>query len=183
MTALSPRIVTEFCRLCGWAYEAWLNHRELFDDNPRATELRDSHVGHAFARLSIVSQEYSLLQVVKLHDYAVVAGKVTLSIDYVLTYGGWSDPILQKLKALAERLEGFAAPLRSARNKVLSHNDLASVLSESQLGAFEKDADIAYFETLQEFVNVVHEEVIGGPWPFNDMVKTDIADLLAAITL
>jgi hypothetical protein len=90
MQALSASVIVEFCKLCGWAYEAWLNHRELFDQNPRAAELQNSWAGDALARLSVISQEYALLQVVKLHDRAVVSGNVTLGIDYIVTYGGWT---------------------------------------------------------------------------------------------
>lgn len=181
MHALSASVVLEFCKLCGWAYETWLNHRELFDQNPRAAELQKSWAGDALARLSIISQEYALLQVVKLHDRAVVTGNVTLGIDYIVTYGGWSDSVRAHLDALANELNDFASQLRGARNKSLSHNDLATIVAGAPLGAFSNGADDKYFRVLQEFVNTVHEQVIGGPWPFNDLVKNDVAALLARI--
>ena len=153
----------------------------MCDDNPRSAAIAASHEGSAFARLSIISQEYSLLQIVKLHDSAVVAGKVTLGIDFILKYGGWSDPVGSRLRDLARPLEDFAKQLRSVRNQSLSHNDLAAVLSNTTLGAFNKNDDVAYFEALQEFVDAVHEEVIGGPWPFSDIVLNDVAAFLARI--
>jgi hypothetical protein len=60
MSALSSLVATEFCKLCNWAYECWLNHRELFDDNPRASVLQQSHAGPELERLSIISHEYVL---------------------------------------------------------------------------------------------------------------------------
>jgi len=181
MHALSASVVNEFCKLCGWAYEAWLNHRELFDQNPRAAELQKSWARDALARLSVISQEYVLLQVVKLHDRAVVSGNVTLGIDYIVTYGGWSDSVRDHLDGLANDLKEFASQLRDARNKSLSHNDLATIVAGAALGGFTKGADEEYFKVLQEFVNTVHEQVIGGPWPFNDLVKNDVAAFLATI--
>lgn len=181
MSALSASVVVEFCKLCGWAYETWLNHRELFDQNPRAAELQKSWAGDAMARLSVISQEYALLQVVKLHDRAVVSGNVTLGIDYVLTYGGWPNSVRTHLEALAAELNAFASQLRDARNKSLSHNDLAAIVAGATLGAFTNGADEKYFKVLQEFVNTVHNQVIGGPWPFDDLVENDAGAFLATI--
>ena len=138
MSALSPFVIIEFCKLCGWAYECWLNHRELFDDNPRAVELRASFAGAALARLSEITHEYSLLQIAKLHDRAIVNGKVTLSLEYIITYGAWSPTVRGELEALEAKLSAFASQLREARNKSLSHNDLAAIVSGATLGAFTK---------------------------------------------
>jgi hypothetical protein len=181
MSALSRQVVEEFYKLCNWAYEAWLNHRELFDCNPQEVELQKSVANDALNRLSIISQEYSLHQIAKLHDSAIVSGNVTLGIDYIVKYGGWQQPVLTKLEELQKDLNKFADKLRSARNKILSHNDLVTILNGAVLGAFPNGEDERYFETLQEFVNVVYSEVIGGPAPFNDLVKNDVAGLLAII--
>lgn len=99
----------------------------------------------------------------------------------MVKYGAWSLEISTDLGRLAEKLDGFAKGLRTLRNKELSHNDLAAVLSGATLGEFERDEDIQYFETLQQFVNVVHEEVCGGPWPFDDLVRNDVAAFMAMI--
>jgi len=181
MSELSAPVVIEFCKLCGWAYESWLNHRELFDHNPRKAELQQSRAGDALNRLSIISQEYSLLQIVKLHDRAVVAGNITLGLEYVLTYGGWPDPIRVKLEGLSGELNAFASQLRSVRNKSLSHNDLATIVAGAMLGKFTDGEDEKYFRALQEFVNVVHDQVAGGPWPFDNLVKNDVVAFLATI--
>jgi len=181
MHALSTSVVEEFCRLCDWAHEVWLHHRALFDHNQRGTELLTSFAGEEWGRLSIISQEYSLLQIVKLHDPAVMNGKVTLGIDYMLTYGDWSDLVRGHLEELANELNGFASSLRGARNKLLSHNDLATIVAGASLGEFVDGADQEYFKALQDFVNTIHDAVIGGPWPFNDLVKNDVAAFLATI--
>jgi hypothetical protein len=140
-----------------------------------------SPAGRELARLSVISQEYSLLQIVKLHDKAAIKGKVTLGIDYVLTYDGWSDSVRDSLGELARKLGDFADQLRGARNKVLSHNDLATIAAGATLGEFADGDDVEYFKALQDFVNTVHDQVLGGPYQFNDLVKGDIADFLITI--
>ena len=181
MSGLSPRVVGEFCKLCDWAHQVWLNHRELFDENPRADELQKSMGADALTRLKTISHEYTLLQIAKLHDRVVVAGEVTLGVDFIVKYGAWNQPVLTKLAELAKQLNHFAESLRTVRNRALSHNDLAAILSGSVLGEFNKGEDIKYFEVLQEFVNIVHEEVIGGPAPFDDLVINDVAAFMAII--
>ena len=183
MPALSRVVVEEFCKLCDWSFQVWLNHRELFDDNPRAADLQKSMGAEALSRLRTISHEYTLHQIAKLHDRAVVAGEVTLGIEYIVKYGGWNQPVLAKLTDLAGKLNEFAQGLRTVRNRALSHNDLAAILSGSVLGEFAEDEDVKYFNVLQEFVNVVHAEVIGGPSPFDDLVKNDVAALMAMIKL
>jgi hypothetical protein len=179
--ALSASVVLEFCGLCNRAHELWLNHLELFDKNPRLTELMNSIAKDEFIRLSIISQEYSLLQVVKLHDPAVMKGNITLGINYVLTYGGWSDSVRACLTKLKAKLDCFASQLLDVRNKILSHNDLATIVAGATLGEFDEGADGKYFKALQEFVNIVHGEVIGVPYPFSETVKSDVAFFLRTI--
>lgn len=178
---LSPIIVEAFCDLCDNAHECWLNHLALFDKNPRNIEFLNSFIGGEWYRLFVISHEYSLLQIRKLHDKAVTSGKITLGIDYILKYGGWSDSVRFRLERLAGELNGLANKLDDVRNKMLSHNDLATILAKATLGEFDEGADEKYFKDLQEFVDIVYEEVIGGPRPFNTLVKKDVASFLDAI--
>jgi len=108
-------------------------------------------------------------------------GNVTLGIDYVLTYGDWSDSVRVHLETLKKELESLADQLREARNKILSHYDLSTILAAAPLGRFAEDDAERYFKTLQVFVDTVHNEVIGGPWPFCNLVENDVAAFLARI--
>ncbi len=181
MHALSAPVVKEFCNLCNRAHELWLNHLELFDNNPRHTELMKSIASCELKRLSVISQEYSLLQIIKLHDKAVMNGNINLGIDYVLTFGGWSDSVRDSLEALKKELDDFASQLHGVRNKILSHYDLQTILAGAPLGMFADGSAEKYFEALQEFVNIVHNQVVGGPYPFCNLVVNDIAYFLRTI--
>lgn len=181
MQESSNYIIIEFCKLCSWAHETWLNHKELFERNPIERKVQLSGAADVMSRLSIISQEYSLLQIVKLHDKAIVNGNITLGIDYVIKYFAWDESTRKKLKELEIKLNNFSSKIKSARNKCLSHNDLESILAGENLGEFQEGEDDAYFECLQEFVNIVHEEKVGGLWPFDDLVKNDVEAFLSVL--
>lgn len=181
MSALSRIVVEAFCNLCDWTNQVWLNHIAMFDENPRASELQQSIGAEALLRLYTISHEYSLLQIAKLHDPAVVSGQVTLSIEYIVKYGGWEQPIYLQLTELSTKLNTFGKRLHTLRNKALAHNDLAAILSGSVLGEFSQGEDVKYFEVLQEFVNVVHEIAIGGVWPFDNLVQNDVTAFMSII--
>jgi hypothetical protein len=178
MHTLTPQIIKEFCNQCDWAYQTWLFRKTLFDDNPYATELRKSDAGAALELLRTITHEYSMLQIMKLHDPEKSGVHYNLSINYILNNGSWSEPLFSKLKEQVARLGGFASHLRLARHKILSHTDLNTILNHSTLGAFPEGKDHQYFEDLIDFANTVHKEICGEPYAFNDLVSTDADDLI-----
>ena len=179
--ANTPLVVEQFWVLCNKAHEYWLNHLGLFDNNPRNAESMKSVAKEEWMRLSVISHEYSLLQIIKLHDPAIMNGNITLGIDYMVRYGSWREPVRLRLEELKVELDSFAKKVRGARNKILSHNDLSTIVAGTTLGDFDERADEKYFESLQEFVNVVHGEVIGGPYPFCSLVRGDVAFSLRSL--
>ena len=182
MAAISACVIHEFCALCDSAYQAGLVHRLLFDDNPEADRIGTSRFKNGYAKLSEITQEYALLQIAKLHDPAVVSGKITLSIAYVVTYGGWEAGPQAELADLAKELNSFATKLRSARNQALSHNDLAAILSGGPLGAFEKDEDVSYFSKLREFADIACKEVGGSGFSYSTSVTGSISAMVSALS-
>ena len=182
MAAISARVVEEFCGLCNSAYQASLVHRTLFDENVAADRICASAMGHGYGKLSEITQEHALLQIAKLHDPAVMGGKITLGINYVLTYGGWNFETQGKLAGLAIQLDGFAKQLKAARNQTLAHNDLAAVLAGGTLGAFAQDEDQKYFCVLAEFAELVSREVLGHGFSYERHVGIGISALAATLS-
>ena len=184
MTNLTLPVAQRFCELCNDAHTSWKTRRRLFDDNPHiGNPLPETPAGHGLGLLSCILLEHSLLQIAKLHDKALVAGKRTLTIDYVMTHGDWSTEDRATLEPLARSLDDFARQLRTVRNKALAHNDLDAVLSNEPLGMFEKDADITYFAQLEEFASAVSQAVRGQPFQFDDSVETKVDALASSIRL
>ena len=168
MNAHSTAIVDAFYDVCNRAYKDWRIHKILFVDNARKKELETSMAGHPLEHFSILSQESILLQIAKLHDPALQQGQITLGVEYMVRFGGWDEITGAKLQELKGRLDDLAKKVRPARHKILSHNDLETILSNATLGAFPDGEDDKYFKTLQEFVDVISNSVIGEPLPFSE---------------
>jgi hypothetical protein len=183
MTALSSEVVRRFCEYCGWTYRVWKARKIVFDDNSRVEELSKSRIPYYLEMLSMITQEYSLHQIAMLHDPAVQHGQINLTIEYVVKFGGWDSDVLNRLNGLKEDLDRFAGVIRSARNKILSHRDLETILAGKPLGKFEAGADDTYFQKLQEFVDLVHDKTIGGPYPLAEATVLNDAGALVHLLL
>ena len=176
MNPISPDVAKQFCELCNWAYECWVTHKRLFDENVK-TETTIGRAKYFTARLSVITQEYSLLQICKLHDPAIQKGAVNITIDYILRFGDWGMDA-EQINRHVLRLTTLFDKLRSARNKVLAHNDLEAIMGAAPLGEFPEGLDDEYFAVLQELVSTVHEKWLGGPYPFNDLAGADVEEFL-----
>lgn len=157
-----------------------MTHKFLFDQNERKADNIQKAV--AFTnRLSVITQEYSLQQIAKLHDPAVQRGNQNVSIDFVVKFGQWGDREAG-IKAIELRLLKLWGYLGAARHKLLAHNDLEALRANNALGGFPEGEDEHYFEALQELANQVHDKWgDGGPYPFDDLAKNDVMEFLAVL--
>jgi len=179
MNRISKDTAIRFCELCNWAYETWVTHRFLFDEN----KTPENNIGKSPAftiRLAFVTQEYCLQQIAKLHDPAKQGNSLNLTIDYMIQFGEWNNR-RNEIENICAILLQLWDRLRPARNKALAHNDLETVMANVPLGNFPPGADNEYFEALQAFVNEVHEKWVGGPYPFNDLAQADVEEFLALL--
>jgi hypothetical protein len=53
-----------------------------------------------FWRILIMTKHSYLLEIEKLHDSAVTAKKITFTLDYIITYGGWDDVVKEELRKI-----------------------------------------------------------------------------------
>ncbi|MBU3697982.1 hypothetical protein [Dechloromonas sp.] len=176
-------MIEKFFGLCDWLLQVWQMQKFLFDENPNESVLREPRYAHFFYRLQVVLQEHWLHQLAKLHDPAVQGGAnghINLSLDYIIEYGQWDAQTEAKLKDLKSRMSSLAKPVRDARNKVLSHNDLAVLLTSKELGAFDPGEDEQYFIRLREFASLVTESALGEPFVYDDLVENDVSSFMHA---
>lgn len=164
-----PTLAREFCHQCNWAFACWITHRRIFDDNPNKETL-DRNSPNFNEHLWRISQTYSYLQICKLHDQAKDRNSYNLSIKYIVDNLNWGDEEKDSIKQLADKLDKlYSRMMKPARNKVLAHNDLDTLLRGEPIGGFPEGLDKEYFQWLQEFARRVHKQCDGGHYCFNDM--------------
>jgi len=176
MNPISGDVAKKFCELCDWAYECWLTHKRLFEENDR-TERTIGKAKYFTARLSIITQEYVLLQICKLHDPAIQGNSLNITIDYIARFGEWGSDA-KRIQSIVSRLTTLFERIKSARNKVLAHHDLETLMDATILGKFSHGLDDEYFSALQEFVNEVSGKWLDGQYPFNDLAGADVDEFL-----
>jgi hypothetical protein len=181
MTTLTDAEVEAFRNVCQLMYDRWITRRVVFE--------HADVEGYAYHKcadvlrlLNDITIEHTLLQMAKLHDPAEQLGRKNLTLDYIVTYGGWDTQTRSVLADLRGRLDALLAKsLKPARNRVLCHNDLETLINEPPLGDFGPDVDCEYFEVLQEFLSTVYENSSKGRYEFGDIAKRDAEIFLSYI--
>lgn len=180
MSVISSEIASEFCSICNWTYETWVIHKSLFDDN-KHIESTIGNFKHFTSRLSIITQEYSLLQIAKLHDPARQGKSINITIEYMTDFADWGTE-KQHVRQLGNKLSKLFTYIKGARNKSLAHNDLEAFCSGNNLGAFPDGLDIEYFDVLQLFASTVWNKWFASKaYTFDTVAKRDISLFLEAI--
>ncbi len=170
-----------FCRACSWVREVWCVHRAFQDNLPTDSHLRHRH-GYLLYRLSLITQEYVLLQISKLHDPMGCGDRITIGFDLILRRGRWDDVTRAELQRIHSELQGLGGVAKNARNKIIAHNDRRTAIAEGCLGAFSPGLDDKYLQLLQEFVSLLYEKTVGGPYPFDDFATVDTQNLISDLS-
>jgi hypothetical protein len=180
MSAHNEVTIKEFLKLCDWLMQTWQMRKYLFDENKDVGFLQSARHGHFFYRIQEVFQESWMNQLAKLHDPAVQGGNINLSIEYIVEFGGWNHQFKSSLLALKDKMIVLSTPVRTARNKLLSHNDLRVILAgEESFGQFNPGEDQIYFSALNEFCDLVSRKVLNEPFCCDDLVENDVAAFMS----
>jgi hypothetical protein len=160
----------------------WTLRRALFDSNRRKRTLDRGPHTYFLAHLQTILTEYLILQIAKLHDPAVVSGRVSLTLDYLVEYGGWESRTRASLIRIKRTLDKFGTIMKLPRNKLVAHNDLSVVMQADAVGGFKVGADVNYFRALQRLMKRAYVGATGDPCAdFSTFTKGDALSVLAAL--
>ena len=160
---MEREIAEAFCEECRSAYDNWVVCRIVFDDLPAGANLTDAAaletpIGQCIDRVFRMCLEAWMTQVVRLNDPAGQRDNQNLSIHRIRDAEGWTTGEHVRLEELVALLRPLPTRLRSARNKIFSHNDLGARLANTALGGFCPGEDEAYFRALAELATIVWEK-------------------------
>jgi hypothetical protein len=168
-------VVKEFFKICDWLLQTYQMRTYLFEENHDVDSIRIPRHDQFFYRIQEVFQESWLHQLAKLHDPAVQGGNVNLSLDYIIEFGGWDSEVKSELYSCKDKMAIISKSVKTARNKLLSHNDLKTITEGAgNYGSFALGEDIKYFASLKDFCEIISQSVLGKPFLYDDMVKNDV---------
>ena len=172
-------IVEAFCADCVWAYTIRAYFRDLFESGEKRWQLLAEIAKGFFQDLNLVLREHILLQQHKLIDGSSSGANQRNLTSNTLLSLEWTDETRRRLLAENNVLLTFREKIAAARSKLIAHTDLRSRLNPDALGSFTQDEETTFWHALQRFVNVAHEEAIGGPFDIEaPTVDGDVASLI-----
>lgn len=180
-SALSRTVLDKFWDQCNWAHEVWTLRRALIDHNRRKITLQRGPYLYFVVAVGNALHDDTLQQIAKLHDPAASGRRVSLTLEYLVEYGGWDLKTLRRLKQIKSRLDSLDKQIRPARNQLLAHNDLGALLSGAPLGGFKKGADKRYFKSLFTFLVTAYKCVTGGPCAEFSSLKQETSMVVSAL--
>jgi hypothetical protein len=172
------QIVRKFCNSYFWMLVLRRYFKELFERNERVPLQTMKRAAHFFNDLSNLIVDHFLLQAAKIMDRAKSFGRDNLSVYYLTERISWPKDIEKVLKGHVEQMEKFNELIREARNRILSHNDLETILEGKTLGQFPVGMDKDFMETLGKFAKLVHRTCVGSPYNPTETFAGDAIDFM-----
>lgn len=189
----AKKFVERFCDHVHWLVSVRYIFKVLFEEEqPSNLPLMQKTASSFFAGLNRILQEYLLLECAKLTDLAETHGHKNFTVDSLVKGISWptdtlilskmvslpaeDKDILKELKSLQAVTENFRNYINSARNKLLAHWDMKTVLSGATLWElFPMGEDQKFFDALQKICNIAHEVCFGTI--YGDMIPTGPGDV------
>jgi hypothetical protein len=189
----AKKFVEKFCSHVHWMVSVRYIYKVLFEDTqPSCQTLMERTASSFFADLNRILQEYLLLETAVITDPAVTRNYANFTVDHLVENICWPNDkaildnmtslptedknILKELKLLQAVAADFRTHIEPARNKLLAHLDMKTVLSETSLGSFDEGKDRDFFDALQKLCNIAHEACFGTI--YGDMIPTRSGDVI-----
>jgi hypothetical protein len=157
-------------------------HDRLYHSGPEYDEVLRKAAHHFFHDLSNILVDHLIVLIGRITDPPVTRGHRNLSISAMDEALKRESLLTTRIIELSERLHEYRKVLELARNKLVAHADLVSIMSDSALGAHTETEMRAFFENLQLYCDEVGNATGLGPSDFRHMpVEGDVIDLMSLL--
>ncbi len=164
---VTRRDVQKFTNYCVVLRAFWVHYQTLFEKSDLKREMLQTTANTFFRDLNQVFIEHLILQICKLTDAPVTAGKRNLTIPLLVANSDFvAAAELAKLKKIAARIEKFRDRILPARNKFISHLDLDAALGRKALGGVSVAAWRQFWHDLQDFLRIMNARYVSRRTPF-----------------
>lgn len=179
--------VQEFASHCFYM-RCVFRHLETLYETSDATDRQLMHdaAPFFFEDLNHILIEHVIQQICNITDPAEqkIKGGVVVNHTVAFFVGnsdfGAAAEKFARLEELQAAMKDFRKKLVPARNKLISHRDREAILAKVDLGVAPVEEWAAFWLHLQEFVEILHQRYLGGPFNINDALS-DTDTLLKAL--
>ena len=155
----------------------------LFDSGCETKDILIKSASLFFHDINDMMQEYIILLVCRLTDPPETSGKSNLTIPHMNELLRETNCLSPEIEALSNSIMAYRKLLEPVRNKIVSHNDHKTHISESALGGHTEEEMMQFFDNdLQGYFDAVGNAVGVGPLYFRATPgEGDVLDLIRTL--
>lgn len=166
-----------FFNHCEWFYTICQHFEELYEipegRGKARLQLLEDTAHYFFFDIQRLLHTAIIQQACSLTDPQAQLSNKNLTTDFILRNCNLPPQDLENLEAIHDEMITFRKKIIPARNRMISHIDRETALSNKPLGAFTLRDLKVFQDNLQTFINIIHEHYIGGPNPMDFNAETD----------
>ena len=158
--------VIKFSDRCAYVRSVYRYALRLFKDRSDDEQrLMNEVAPRLFSDLDSVLTEFMIVAVYKILDHAKDGrGNENFSAELFLNGFPFDQEIFSRLKHLHQSMQVFRKKIEDARHKLGAHSDRATVQSGRALAAASWQEWDQFWSNLREFVRILNEAIVGGPF-------------------
>lgn len=112
-----------------------------------------------------IFKEYALLQLAKLHDNVSTGRHQNHTIEYVIQKYSNNATLISNYNILCSDNAELIDSIKSARSKIIAHNDVRAHSTDAIYGQFSANSEITYFYSLHKLMNSLYNHAGIGVFP------------------
>jgi hypothetical protein len=180
---VSPSEVNAVTHYGVYLRSVWCHYQILYEESDLRRRMLHRIAPIFFRDLNLILIEHLVLQICKLTDPEGSGTRKNLTIDYLVNNGNFSAAPADQDRAiiLRDRIHLFRTAILPARNKLISHLDLSTVMAGSPLGAADEQAWSQFWDDLDELVDLLNRHFADPPGPFRVKNVAMISDADSAV--
>lgn len=160
----------------------WKNYRSLFGTSPERIELLNWAAASFFRLLDDILRHDVMLAIARLTDPPRSSGKDNASLArliYILT-PFMDTTLVDELRSELNDLQTCCKPLRQLRNRLLAHDDLATVLQyhNDPLPGISRAYIERVLEKIRKLVGDIEEHFLGSRTSHQDVISSNDGESL-----
>ncbi|RCK18713.1 hypothetical protein TH8_21720 [Thalassospira profundimaris] len=167
---------------CIWLKQCHFTFNQMFESDQETAQLLHETAPLFFHDLNHILIEYIFLQVCKITDPAKAGKRSNLTLPFLNQQLENQNLLTEEIKRYSDEILRYRSLVQTARNRLVSHLDMKSVLAAESLGLHSSEDVVCFFECLQKYCDAVGRIVGVGPLDFSHPgCSGDVLDLISKL--